>query len=54
MVTGPTENVSLGSVKMVALGEEGISKGQELSIDTPWAPWLQCAGDGISALRAGV
>lgn len=54
MVTRPTENVLLGSVKMVSWGEEGIRKGREVGVDTPWAPWLQCTGGGISALRAGL
>lgn len=54
IVTGPTESVLLGSVKMTSLGEEGIRKGKELDIDTPWARWLQYAGDRSSALRAGL
>lgn len=53
-VTRPTENVLLGFVKMVSWGEEGIRKGREVGVDTPWAPWLKCTGGGISALRAGL
>lgn len=38
---------------MVSLRGEGIRKGKELGIETPYALWLQQAGDRSSALRAG-
>ena len=52
MVPGPTESVWLDSAQMVSLEEEGTSKGKELAVDTPRAPWLRCAGDRNLALRA--